>query len=315
VTTLLRGGIHVILRDRLAYAFDRSCSVALEVDPDAVVVFQTADARADSFADREPGSSFQLPPPVAGRGNPLTGPLAVRGAQPGDAMMVDILAIDCGSKGWAGAHAHVNPLPPGRVAVSFARSCAVTDTSIEYGAGIVLPVRPMVGCIGTAPAESSPSAGQPGPHGGNLDHQVIRVGTRVYLPVLVERGLLFLGDVHALQGDGELSSVALEIAAEVTVRVSIARGLALRWPWARTRDRLIVMTSAAELSEARTQAVDAVVSLMQRKLGMSAGDALALVSVAGDLRIGQAFGGMDITLRLEVPRLPGLTLEEPAKQP
>lgn len=272
------------------------------------MVFETTDARDGALSDRPAGTGFVLPPPPTGRGNPLTGPLAVEGVGPGDALVVDVLAVECGPLGWAGAHAHVNPLAEGRIPVSRGRSCAVEAGRVRFTGEIDLPLRPMIGCIGVAPEGSAPGAGAPGRFGGNLDHPLIATGSRVYLRAQVPGGLLFVGDVHAAQGDGELSGVAVEVPAEVTVRVDLVPGAGPEWPWVATADRIAVLTSAVDFADARREAVSAMLDLLERRLGLEPGEALALISAAGDLRIGQAFGGMDLTLRLELPRLSGLDL-------
>lgn len=292
----------------LAYAYDAALPPAATVAPGAVVEFETADARAGALADRPAGTGFVLSPPPAGRGNPLTGPLAIDGVRAGDAVSVEVLEIRCGAQGWAGAHAHMNPLEPGRIPESRGRSCSVETDAVRYTPEIALPLRPMIGCIGTAAGDGAPYAGEPGRFGGNLDHRIVTSGATVYLPAAVDGGLLFVGDVHAAQGDGELSAVAIEVPATVTVRVGAVDGAAPAWPWVVDRDRIAVLTSAAEFSDARREAVGAMVDLIERRLGLEPAEALGLVSAAGDLRIGQAFGGMDLTLRLELPRLPGLDL-------
>lgn len=293
---------------RLAYGYDAALAPVLRVEPFSVVTFETVDARDGALSDQPPGTLFPLPPPTAGRGNPLTGPLAVEGARPGDALRVDILKITCAPLAWTGGHANKNPLVPGRIPQSLGRSCAVDDGVVEFGAGITLPSRPMVGCIGTAPVTGAPNAGLPGNWGGNLDHVFITTGCSVFLPVAVDEALLFIGDVHAAQGDGELSGTAFEVAAEVTARVSVVSGLGLNWPWAMNEERLAVMTAASEFADARREAVGEMLDLIERRLGLEPAEALALLSVTGDLRLGQAFGGMDMTLRLEMPRLARLDL-------
>lgn len=292
----------------LAYRYDAGLDPVAEVDPGAVLVVETTDARDGALSHHRAGSLFPLPRPIPGRGNPLTGPIAVRGCEPGDALRVEILDVACRSVGWTGGHAHVGPLAPGRVREALGRSCAVADGVVDYGAGIAVPARPMVGCVGTAPPGEPPGAGQPGRFGGNVDHPIIGAGSEVWLPVTFAGAYLFLGDVHAAQGDGELSGTALEIGGEVTVRLSVVASAALEWPWVRTESRLAVLTADREFAVARREAVEAMVSLIERRLGLAPADALALVSVAGDLRIGQAFGGMDLTLRLEMDRLEGLDL-------
>jgi amidase len=299
-----------LTRDQIGYYYDPGATPVATIEPGATVAFETHDARAGALFDRPVGSLFELPKPDPLRGNPLTGPLAVRGAKPGDALVIDILAIDTVGPGWAGGHAHVNPLAPGRVPRPLGRICEVRDGVVHFSDTISFPARPMIGCIGTAPADGPIHAGIPGRHGGNIDQSVVTAGTRIHLPVEVPDALLFVGDVHAVQGDGELSGVGLEIAAEVILRVDVRSGARSAWPWLETTERLAVLTAADDFPTARREAVEAMVALLERRLGMEPAEALALLSVAGDIRIGQAFGGpLPMTVRLELPRIQGLELE------
>ncbi|MDE0139017.1 MAG: acetamidase/formamidase family protein [bacterium] len=295
-----------ITRDIVSYYYEVADPPRLDVPPGETVIFETWDARAGALLDRPPGIPFELPRPTPGRGNPLTGPLAVRGAEPGDALVVRIDRIECLSPGWCGGHAHVGPFPEGRVPRPVGRVCAIEEGAIRYSDGVLLPVEPMVGCIGTAVPGDAPQAGIPGRHGGNLDHPVIAEGTTVMLPVFSKSALLYLGDVHATQGDGELSGVGVEIPAEVTVKVDLWKGALLRWPWAVTEDAVMVMTAHLEFERAREEAVEEMLQVLETQLGLEPGDAIALISVAGNLRIGQAFGAMEMTLRLEMPRSLGI---------
>jgi len=295
-----------LARDTVAYHYDPSLPPRASVPPGTTVVFQTHDARAGVLLDRGPGSLFELPLPTPGKGNPLTGPLLVEGAEPGDALIVRIDQIVLDEAGWCGGHAHVGPLEPGRIPRPLGRICRVTDAEVRFSDAIALPTGPMIGCIGTAPGGESPLSGLPGRYGGNMDHPTIGPGTTVHLPVFAPGGLLFIGDVHACQGDGELSGVALEIGAEVTATIGVRKDAGLRWPWAQTANRIMVMTSALEFSDARREAVAEMLAALEDQLGLEPAEGMALISVAGDLRVGQAFGGMELTLRLEMPASLGL---------
>ena len=300
------GALPTLRRDVVGYSYTAEQTPRLTVEAGATVRFETWDARAGALLDRAPGSPFELPLPTPGRGNPLTEPLAIRGAAPGDTLLVRIDDISCMSPGWCGGHAHVGPLPPGRIPHPLGRVCPHDGDIVHYSDDVKLPLSPMIGYMGTAVADDPPNSGLPGMHGGNLDHPVVTTGAVVHLPVFVDRGLLYIGDVHAAQGDGELSGVGLEIPADVTVTVDIDRGRHLRWPWVVNQDRVIVMTSATEFADARQEAVEQAVRVLETQLGYEPADALALISVACDLRIGQAFGGMEMTLRLEMPRSLGI---------
>jgi len=299
-----------LTRDTVSYTYDATLPSRAAVGPDSVVVFETHDARAGALLDRTPGSLFDLPRATPGRGNPLTGPLFVENAQPGDSLVVTIDQIRLDPAGWCGGHAHTGPLEPGRIPRPRGRICTVRASEVRFSDSIVLPSAPMIGCIGTAPGgPEAPLAGLPGRYGGNLDHPVISPGARVHLPVFVPGGQLYIGDVHACQGDGELSGVAVEIGAEVTVTVAVRSGAGLRWPWAEKDGRIMVMTTAMEFADARRMAVEEMLLALERQLGMEPAEGLALISVAGDLRVGQAFGGMELTLRLEMPASLGLRPE------
>jgi amidase len=293
-------------RDHTSFAYDPRTPAVVSAAPGDTVVFETVDARSGAMLTLPPGSLVPLPPPPAGRGNPVTGPVAVRGAEPGDALIVEVLEIACADVGYTGAHAHLHPAAPGRIPHSVARICAIRDGMVEFAPGVSFPVRPMIGCIGTAPAGDACSTGLPGTHGGNLDHQPIGPGARVYLPVAVPGALLSIGDVHAAMGDGELSTAGIETAAVVTVSVALRKGLALRHPWIETADRVMALAFASEFEQARRDALESMIAALERQRGLSAGEALMLIAAVGDLRIGQACGGMPMTLRLELPRALGV---------
>ncbi len=298
-----------IRRDRVGYAYDPEAEPVLSVMPGTTVVFETQDARAGSMFVHPSGQVVDLPRPTPGRSNPVTGPLAVQGARPGDALVVDVLAIDTISPGWCGGHAHVHPLAAGRIPRSRGRVCEVADGLVHFTQTITLQEQPMIGCIATAPEGAPINCGKPARCGGNLDHKVIAPGARVYLPIFQPGGLLWIGDVHAQQGDGELSGTAVEIAADVTVRVDVIPEMSLRWPWVETKDRLMSISASLDFAEARREAVESMMGALEHQLGLEPAEALALISAVGDLRIGQAFGGMELTLRLEMPRSLGLRPE------
>ena len=286
---------------RVSAAFDARAAAEHTIEPGQRAVFETRDARDGALLQHAPGRSFDLPRPTPGLSNPLTGPLVIAGAVPGDRLVVDVEEIELLPLGWCGAHAHVGPLPPGRVDRPLCRVCEIDDHGVNFGDGIRVGLTPMVGCLGVAPEGPASGSAAASRHGGNLDHRPLGAGARVHLPVFVESALLWLGDVHAAQGDGELSGVALECPARVRVRVELQRGDAPSWPWIETSDRVMVLTSGASFEEARHHAVEAATAALESQLGLAAAEAMALLSVAGDLRVGQAFGGPELTLRLELP--------------
>lgn len=291
-------------REIVGYAYDPGIEPRATIDPGDEVIIETYDARAGALDDREPGSLFELPRPP-GQGNPVTGPVAIAGAEPGDTLVVEIVAIELAAAGWAGGHAHVNPLAEGRVTRPLGRRVAVVDGVVRFSDRFSLPARPMIGCIGTA-ALGAPASGAMGRFGGNLDHPIVGIGASVHLPVTVPGALLYVGDVHAVQGDGEISGVGLEIASTVTLKVRLERQRSIDWPWVTWDGRIAVMTSDEDFVIARREATEAMVSALEQAYDMEAAEALALLSVAGDLRIGQSMGRGPMTVRLELPQWEGL---------
>ncbi len=293
-------------REDPTYDYQVGPASTVQVDAGDRVVFSTHDARAGAFADVTAGEWFDLPKrSPAGRSDPLSGPVYVRGAEPGDSLVVQIEQIVVDARGWCGGRP-VGALDAGRIPESRAIVCEIERDSIRFSDRIQVAAVPMVGCIGTAPAGEPMPSENPGRNGGNLDQNVIRAGARVHLPVAHPGGYLFLGDVHAAQGDGELSGIGLEIGAETTVRVDVVKGSGIAWPWVELDDKIMVLVSAAEFTDARREAMECMLAVLESQLQLTSAQALALLSIAGDLRIGQACGGFDLTVRLEMPASLGL---------
>lgn len=294
-----------LTRECVSYAFDPDATPVATIEPGSTAVFETHDARGGALADRAEGSLYELPLPTPGRSNPLTGPVAIAGAEPGDSLVVTVEDIALAATGWCGGHAHIGPFEPGRIPTALARTCPVRDGAVSFSEEIAVKSTPMVGCLGTAPASAVPSSAA-GRYGGNLDQRPVAPGSRVHLPVAVHGGLLYAGDVHASQGDGELSGLGLEIAAEITLTLDLAKGTNLCWPWVETKERLIVLTAGRTFEAARNAAVDAMLRTLETQLRLEPAEALGLLSLAGDLRVGQCYGADETTLRLEVPTSLGL---------
>ncbi len=291
-----------------SYAYDPAAAPRAVVGDGEPLTIVTLDARAGDNDGRPPGELFDLPARQA-PANPLTGPIAVAGARPGDALVVHVVAIRPAATGWCAAAPGVGPLGPGRIRRARARTTALGDDST-----------PLIGCIGTAP-DAAVASELAGPFGGNLDHPTLTAGARLVLPVFRPGGLLFVGDVHAAQGDGELAGWGLETAAEVDLVVSVEPGAAPAWPWLRTPDRLAVLTAGPTFEDARAAAVGAMLDALEAQLGLRPAEALALLSVAGDLRLGQAYGAEVTTVRIELPASLGLrphphpAVRPPAEEP
>ncbi len=291
--------MHRITREHAHYQFDRAIAPALTVEPGARITFETWDARHGAIT-RENQEVPANPP----RGsNPLTGPVFVTGAEPGDELLVDIEDIALAETGWIAIKMGWGVLRH-RVTRPATRLVRIEGETAHLGDTLSWPVRPMVGVIGTAPAEGSAPTSDPAEIGGNMDNNMVRVGTCVHLPVHVPGALFGLGDVHASMGDGEVTGTGIEICAEVTVSVALSKGTATARPWLETEDRYITCSQAPTLEEASVIACDDMADLLMHRWGLSFEDAFLFLSARGDVRISQAcLSPLNMTARCEVPKL------------
>jgi acetamidase/formamidase len=230
--------------------------------------------------------------------HPMTGPIFVAGAEPGDVLEVRIGAIEFlhpyGVVGFLpGGGTLPEDFPHGYLKLIRFDAGA---RSARFAPGVVLPLRPFFGSIGVAPPELSGriSSGPPGFHGGNLDLSELGEGSRIFLPVHVAGGLLSIGDGHALQGDGEVSGTAIETSLRTTIQVLRHNGTALkplRWPRVETASHVITVGLDPDLDQAAKLAVREMIEYLTSEWKLSADDAYVLCSVAVDLRVTQNVDG------------------------
>ncbi len=233
------------------------------------------------------------------RCDPLTGPIALAGAMPGDVLEVHIEDIAVEGFGAQGVIPGVGVLPWQRLPLEF---LAVQDGEIVFPGGLRLALRPNLGCIGVAPRGEAVASVLPGDHGGNIDTRYACAGSVVELPVFEPGGLLFLGDCHQLQGDGELCGVAPETDAVVTLRLELRRGgTPLRRPRIRTADRLMFLGSGETLEAAAALATRDLLDAVVERSGLSEDHAYLLVTMKADLEVCQVVNGLR-TVRVSVER-------------
>ncbi len=294
-----------VLRHQHIFAFSPDAKPILEVDPGTEILFETLDSWGGKLQRPEDILSVPHSPDQA---NPAAGPVYLRGAEPGDALVAEILEII--------------PLPPiiskivpsggilaGEVQSPYCRFLDVQDGWVYYPWGISFPMQPMVGTIGTAPANGSIGNLYPGDHGGNMDQNDVRPGARLYLPVNVPGALFALGDVHASMGDGEVSGAGLDCCAEVRVRLDLVKRAGLARPFIETEDAWVCCASHPSVLQALRQATHDMVALLSRALSISREDAFLMVSSFGDGRPGQSDGGkVDATARMRFPPPQGIRL-------
>jgi len=287
--------IHHVRPDAYHQVWDREIEPALEVKPGAEIGFAVRDASDEQF------SSSSTEADVAaldfGRVNPVGGPVFVKGAQPGDALEVEILEFDPRDWGWTaiipgfGLLADEFDQPWLRIS-----RVDVERRAVIFSERVTLPYEPFPGTIGVAPPEPGPhSIVPPSRWGGNMDIKHLRAGTTLLLPVGVEGALFSVGDTHSAMGDAEVCGTAVETGMDITLRLSLRRGLDLPAPQYRVPAGELARTQqgayhvctgvAPDLMEATRQATRALIEHLVDVRGLDRQEAYALCSVAADLRI------------------------------
>lgn len=222
--------------------------------------------------------------------HPLTGPVYVEGAEPGDLLAVTLHEIELGDWGWV-----ANVPGFGFLSEHFPEPYLRTfefepgDTSVGFAPGIRIPLRPFPGVMGVAPdTDSMLVTIPPRQNGGNMDDRDLVEGTTVYFPVLVEGALFSLGDPHVAQGDGEVGGTAIEGPLRVVYELEvIKRAGPIPSPHYETDEFYAVTGFAPTIDEAARNAVEAMIDYLVSSRDLSRQEAYQLASMAGNLKIAE----------------------------
>ncbi len=289
------GSLHDLRADAFNYAWDNSLEPALEVESGDEVLLHVRDA-SDEQIHEGSGVDDVLNLDFT-HVNPVSGPVFVKGARPGDVLEVELLEFSPQGWGWTaiipgfGLLADEYPEPWLRI------SRVDPETGrVRFSEQVTLPYRPFPGTLGVAPDEPGEhSIVPPSRFGGNMDTKHLNPGVKLYLPVGVDGALFSLGDTHAAQGDGEVCGTAIETQMDVTLRLSVRRDFAVHTPQyevpagavaAHEQSAYHVCTGVApDLMEAARQAVRETIAFLGNRYGLDRNEAYAVASVAVDLRI------------------------------
>jgi acetamidase/formamidase len=247
-----------------------------------------------------PGEGYQVPPellqvhaksPRRLPGHILTGPVAVRGAQPGDVLEVRIIDVQL-RQDWG--YTLVRPLAGALPHDIEALEQIITRLDRDRNEGLLpwglrIPLRPFFGVMGVAPprAWGSISSIQPRAHGGNIDNKELVPGATLYLPVFNEGAGFSVGDGHAVQGDGEVCTTAIETALTGTFELHVRKDLRLDYPAAETPAHLITMGMDPDLDTAARDALRRMVDRVVQETGLSRNRTFMLMSLVADVRVTQ----------------------------
>ena len=268
----------------LSYEFTRHREPRLRIPSGETLVVESEDALSGQLrkaGDRRDRTTMPF-------SNPLTGPIYVEGAEPGDSLAVTIHEIkpsigQCSTYTgnpkqlceWLGSEcphgAHVMP---------------IRDGLIHWSDDLAIPYAPMLGCIGTAPDWGSPTTLPAGIYGGNMDIIEVCPGNTVFLPVFVAGGFLYLGDAHAAMGHGELSATGLEMPADSTITVKLIKGKKLLSPRIESPTEIMTVVSGCPTERSSAEAFARLILWMEEDYGWNRWRAYDLLTHVAKLSIG-----------------------------
>ena len=285
--------------------FDASLKPVLTIDSGDIVRLETASGNPRYFEsigvpkDRIPAELYAVFEGVedTGRGDhTLNGPIAIRGAEPGDMLEIRIRSVDVRLPIAGQSFVPNRGLLPDEFPYEKSRVTwiDVDRKVVQFAPGLEFPAKPFWGVIGVAPPASMGrvSSGPPNVFGGNLDNRDLGAGSTLYLPVHVSGALLSIGHGHAMQGHGEVSLSAVETSLKGEIQVVLHKGRRLRWPRAETPTHYITMGLDPDLDEAARIATHEMLDFLVETKKLSREDAYLLASAAMDLIVTQV---VDVT--------------------
>jgi acetamidase/formamidase len=297
--------------------FSRDHAPVLTVDPGDTVTVGSLDASGHLARQTFPGEDQPKLIPGA-RGHCLTGPIGVRGARPGDMLALRLVSLRPGDWGWTAAGPRDTPVTRRLGLTEGPPSWLLWELDVAAGRGRTAegfsrPLAPFLGVLGVAPAEAGEHSTVPprAACGGNIDCRELVAGSTLYLPVAVPGALLYLGDGHAAQGDGEVGGTAIECPMTTEVVIGLAAGRPVRSIHAEAPSGRVTFGFDVDLNVAMGDALDAMVCWLQGLTGLDRATALALASTCVDLRVTQVANrtwGVHAVLPAGVMNGPGLAL-------
>lgn len=299
-----------IHRDRHHFGWDNAFEPVLNIEPGATVAFEVVDAGGGQLT--RSSTTDDVAKLDFARVNPVTGPVYVEGAEPGDALAVEILELEGSGWGWTaiipgfGLLAEEFPTP-------FLHLSTYGAGGVEFAPGIRLPVRPFPGTIGVAPAAPGlHSIVPPREVGGNMDIRDLSRGATLWLPIQVQGALFSVGDTHAAQGDGEVCGTAIESPMEIRLRFDLVKQAGLRRPqfaipgsptrYQDERGYYVTTGIAPDLMLAAKDAVREMIDYLGREYQLAPNLAYALCSVAVDLHISEVVDAPNWVVSAYLPK-------------
>ncbi len=281
--------MHVVRADQTSFAFRPDIDPVLTVQPGEIVRFETSEAPVERLFAAGPAWVDTIDTRAI---NAVSGPVFINNVMPGDAVSVEILAIEPRDWAWNAAIPGFG-LFDGILPGPMLERLPIRNGQVIVSDRLRVPLRPMIGCLGLAPSRGQTSTLSPAmPWAGNYDLTHVSPGATILFPAQVPGGLFSLGDLHAAMGEHEATFVALECAGSATLRLGIRPGLHLETPRIETADRRFVLglNQHGDYGAARQQAARLLFELLTTEGGLSPREAYILISARGDLTLGGPAG-------------------------
>jgi amidase len=281
--------MHIVLANQTTFAFRPDADPVLRVRRGETVRFETSPEPIERLFAAGSGWTEEIDVRAL---NTLTGPVFIQGVAPGDTVSVEVLAIEPRDWAWNAAIPGFGLLD-GLFPEPMLERLPIQDGEVIVSERVRLPLRPMIGCLGLAPADGATSSLSPAmPWAGNYDLTQIAPGAIVLFPAQVPGGLFSLGDLHAAMGEHEATFIAIECAGSATVRLDVRPGLTLESPRIETADRIFVigLSPCGDYGAARLQAARLLYELLTREAELTPREAYAVISARGDLTLGGPAG-------------------------
>lgn len=237
--------------------------------------------------------------------HPLTGPVFVEGAAPGDVLAVTLHEIEVLEWGWTGVFPGFGFLSD-EFTEPYLKTFAIEPgaTEVAFNDRIRIPLAPFPGVMGVAPAtEELLSTIPPRANGGNMDNRHLTAGTTVYFPVFVDGALFSIGDTHAAQGDGEVSGTAIEAPMRIVYQVEVLKGArTIQEPQYETDEVYGVTAYGTSIDEAARKATGFMIDYLEAEHGLTRVDAYALASLSADLKISETVDVPHMLVSMHIPK-------------
>lgn len=294
---------YFLTRDQTHNKFSRTIPPVLRVPSGAVIEAETEEAADEQFgvdSDVEAIRNLSFDPI-----HPLTGPVFIEDASPGDILEVKLHRVEVGDWGWSAVVPGFGFLAD-EFSTPYLKTFSLNKNmkEVRFSDKITIPLKPFPGVMGVAPdTDSLLSTGPPRANGGNMDNPYLVEGTTVYFPVFVEGALFSIGDAHAAQGMGEVCGTAIEAPMRIIYQVRVIKDMrAIQEPQYETDDYYAVTAFGTSLDEAAKKATRYMVDYLEEVQGLDRTEAYVVCSLAGDLKIAEVVDVPHFLVSVHIPK-------------